>query len=164
MNPPETKPQNLLQRLSVEISTLGPLGSLPAAPGTWASVVAVLLAPWCILGLSFVGRGIVLILFFVLGSLAADQAEAAMNTKDPSRIVLDEVFGQLTVFMPFAALSWWHLALGFALFRIFDILKPWPIRDVETMLHGGFGIMADDLLAGVYAAIALGLIVWLLPV
>jgi phosphatidylglycerophosphatase A len=160
----EAKPETLLQRLSLEVSTLGPLGSVPGAPGTWASLLATLLTPWCMLSLSVVVRGILLILFFVVGSLAVDQAETALRTKDPSVVVLDEVFGQFAVFMPFVALSWWQLGLGFVLFRIFDILKPWPIQQMETLMDGGFAIMADDLLAAIYAAIALGLILWLLPV
>ena len=125
-------------------------GKSPFAPGTCGSLVAVVLAPLVFMPLPLPGRLLLLLLVLVTGTLAADRAEKLIGEKDPSEVVIDEVLGQWITFLPFAALGFWEYVAGFILFRIFDIVKPWPVRQLES-LGGGFGIMIDDAAAGIYA-------------
>lgn len=154
---------------------LGWAGLSPCAPGTAGSLVAVVLAPWLFLRLDISLQALVLVLIFILGSFAACRAEIILKRKDPSQVVIDELLGQWTAVIPISLKfpvvqmsgfeivqqGWGWLLLGFILFRVFDILKPWPIKASENWLPGGFGIMLDDLIAGViaggllYGAIAL---------
>lgn len=95
------------------------------------------------------------ILVSALGVWAASSTARYTNQKDPQFVVIDEVSGQLiTYFMPFTVLNWKYLLLGFILFRVFDIWKPFPARQAES-LPGGWGIMADDWMAGIYAGLGL---------
>ncbi len=90
-----------------------------------------------------------------LGVWASGRVERYTHQKDPQFVVIDEVSGQLlTYFTPFALLNWKYLLLGFILFRVFDIWKPFPARQAES-LPGGWGIMADDWIAGIYAGLGL---------
>lgn len=148
-------------RLLLALATLGPVGRAPRAPGTWGSVVAVVAATCLFFPLSLPGRAIVLIALFVCGALAADRAERLLGRKDPGQVVIDEVLGQWLVFFPFAVPSFFELILGLLLFRLFDITKPPPVRASEHWLPGGWGVMIDDVLAGLYACLVLGLIRWL---
>jgi phosphatidylglycerophosphatase A len=94
------------------------------------------------------------------GIWAATRAEKLFGRKDPGRVIIDEIAGQLITFLfiPLAVgIKWWVLAFGFLLFRLFDIWKPYPIRRLEA-LESGLGIMADDVLAGIYAATTLTLL------
>ncbi len=96
-----------------------------------------------------------------LGVWAASRTEKLLTRKDPGIVVVDEVAGQLIAFLfiPLGmSLNWWILLAGFLLFRLFDIWKPYPIRRLEA-LDSGLGIMADDILAGVYAAATLTLLI-----
>jgi phosphatidylglycerophosphatase A len=129
-------------------------GWLPGAPGTWGSLAALPFA-WLILRygdpglLAFASVGL-----FALGVWASDIAARETRTVDPGWIVIDEVVGQWLTLLA-APLSLVGFAAGFLLFRLFDIWKPFPIRQVEKRLEGGFGIMADDVLAAIYAAAVL---------
>lgn len=152
-----------IDRLALELATLGPLGRLPKAPGTWGSAGAVLAAPWLFLPLPLPGRLLVLGLVLGLGTWAASRAEAVLGRTDPGCVVVDELLGQWAALLPLAAPAPLPLLLGFALFRLLDILKPWPIRAVEKGLPGGLGIMADDLLAGIIAGAILSLTLPFLP-
>jgi phosphatidylglycerophosphatase A len=147
----------LAQRASMEFCTLVLPGRIPFMPGTWGSLTAVLLAPWLFLPLPLWGRILALLLLFALGGLAATVVERRLGIEDPGRVIIDEVLGQWLVFLPFAALGFWELAIGLALFRLFDIAKPPPIRSSERWLPEGFGVMLDDVLAGLYAMAALWL-------
>jgi phosphatidylglycerophosphatase A len=92
-----------------------------------------------------------------LGVWSATTAARFWSVSDPQRVVIDEVSGQhLTYVLALAPLNWKYLLLGFILFRVFDIWKPFPARQAES-LPGGWGIMADDWVAGIYAAIGLWL-------
>lgn len=147
----------LADSAAVFIATLGPIGRMPKAPGTWGSAAALAAAPWCFTPLPLSARLAALTLLLGLGSWAAARAERTLGRKDPGCIVVDELLGQWTAFLPFH-LTGWTQAMPlelfglFVLFRFFDIVKPWPIRAVERSVPGGLGVMLDDLLAGVFAA------------
>jgi phosphatidylglycerophosphatase A len=149
---------SITDRLILAFCQVGPAGLSPKAPGTMGSLVAVLLAPFIFLPLSMPLKIAVLALLFVLGGFAGTRAEKILGRKDPSSVVIDEVLGQWVVFLPFTVLLWWELTLGFALFRLFDITKPWPIKASENWMPGGFGIMLDDFFAGIYALTVLYLL------
>ncbi|MFZ5906698.1 MAG: phosphatidylglycerophosphatase A [Nitrospirota bacterium] len=134
------------------IATLGPIGHLPVAPGTWGSLAALLL--YIVLEPSVIIQGILLLFLIPLGITASSSAERTLNRKDSKHIVIDEACGFLisVFFVPF---SIGYCIAAFFLFRIFDILKPFPARKFETVFSGGLGIMADDIIAGMYANIIL---------
>ncbi len=100
---------------------------------------------------------------FFAGAFAANRMEKVLGLKDPRCVIMDEVVGQWVTFLPFAALAPPKILAGFLLFRFFDILKPWPVRSSERWLPGGFGVMIDDVLAGIYAALGLWVLGWLVP-
>jgi phosphatidylglycerophosphatase A len=141
--------------IALAVACLGPLGRVPKMPGTVGSAAAALLAPVLFLPLPLWARLLVLGGIFVLGAAAASRVEKILGQKDPGRINIDELLGQWVTFLPLALAGPGEILLGFALFRLFDILKPWPIRQSEHWLPGGYGVMLDDLLAGVYAAACL---------
>jgi phosphatidylglycerophosphatase A len=168
---------------AMALATCG-VGLIPVAPGTWGSGVGVALY----LGLGYlteqifdysVRRGLdlapqqfqgilttVLLLTILLvalaGTWAATRAEKLLGKKDPGAVVVDEVAGQLIAFLfvPWLTTWTWSVAAGFIAFRVFDIWKPYPVRRLEG-LGGGLGIMADDMLAGFYAATVMSLLVTL---
>jgi phosphatidylglycerophosphatase A len=119
------------------------------APGTMGTLVAVPLA-WILKQFPAAGYGSAVALSFVAGVYLCGAASRALGRKDPGGIVWDEMVGfWLTVaFLP-VTWAWWLAA--FVLFRIFDIVKPWPITLVEGRLSGGLGIMLDDIVAALYA-------------
>lgn len=137
------------------LATVFYVGKSPIAPGTFGSAAGMLLAPFCFLPLTMGMRCLALLGIFILGSMAAGRVERSLQSKDPGQVVVDELLGQWLAYLPFVTLSWWGLLLGFVLFRVFDILKPAPVRHSETWLPGGWGIMIDDVVAGVYAALLL---------
>jgi phosphatidylglycerophosphatase A len=98
---------------------------------------------------------VAIFLVTMAGIWAASRAESLVQKKDPSVVVVDEVAGQMIALLsgPFWIHTWWSIFTAFILFRVFDIWKPYPIRRLEG-LKSGLGIMADDVLAGVYALIA----------
>ena len=125
-------------------------GLMPRAPGTWGTLVAI---PFYFLALRFGGTSAVLacaLVLFVIGIWAAAIAGRSIGVADHGGIVIDEIaaFVLVLAFTP-SGLLW--LLLAFALFRLFDIIKPWPIRYFDRTLKGGFGVMFDDLLAAVGA-------------
>jgi phosphatidylglycerophosphatase A len=134
------------------IATLGGLGRVvPAAPGTVASLLTLFVA-W---GLAAI-HGPLLVMVAAITAMAvgfwgAELYARQLKAKDPSECVIDEVAGQL-IACAFAPRTLVFYAIAFALFRLFDIVKPWPISAAER-LPGGLGIMADDVLAGVIAGI-----------
>jgi phosphatidylglycerophosphatase A len=134
-------------------------GYSPVAPGTAGSAVGVLLF-WPLAALGWPWQVAASAAVFLVGVAAAQRLSKQLGIEDPGVVVVDEVVGQwLTLaalpFTPAVALA------GFLLFRVMDVVKPWPARSLER-LHGGWGIMADDVMAGVYAHLALrvGLLVW----
>lgn len=139
------------------------IGLIPGAPGTYGSLVAVPLA-WVIVHYwGLLGLAIAIVALFLVGTWAAGRYARARGIADPGAIVVDEVVGQwlALVLVPPDIMAY---ALGFALFRLFDVIKPWPISLLDRRLKGGFGVMADDVLAGAMAAIVLWNIwIWIGP-
>jgi phosphatidylglycerophosphatase A len=146
----------------IRIATLGPVGSFPFAPGTLGAAVGAALV--AILPISPPGghgpRGVIsgmAAVIYAVGILSAGRAEEAFGVVDPGQVVIDEVAGQVIAFAFQPVISWKSLLAGFLLFRLFDVLKPFPIRRLER-LPGGWGIMTDDAMAGGYTALALFLV------
>jgi phosphatidylglycerophosphatase A len=128
-------------------------GLAPKAPGTFGSLPGVLLA-WLTLGLSLQWRLIVASALVLAGIWICGESAKRLGIHDHPGIVWDEISGMyLTLLVAPPQIGFW--ALGFGLFRLFDIWKPWPIRDLDHRLAGGLGIMLDDLVAALYAAILL---------
>ncbi len=164
--------------LALAVATCG-VGYLPLAPGTWGSAVGVglyllfdsasvllmtdgAMRGWDALALVSLRTSSLLLIVIVLslaGIWAATRTEGLLGRKDPGKVVIDEVAGQLMAFLfvPFNT-GKWTVVVGFLAFRVFDIWKPYPIRRLEA-LESGLGIMADDLLAGAYAATLLSLFI-----
>ena len=170
------KPGGALDYIALGLSTWG-VGYMPIAPGTFGSMVGVLIYLAFALGdanitIYLTGRGwtgsqvnalahavlpVLLLLFCLAGIWAAGRSTEFFGDKDPSHAVVDEVMGQLIVFLfiPFG-LHWGYILAGFLVFRLFDIWKPYPIDDLQG-LPAGIGICADDILAGVYAGICIAI-------
>ena len=127
------------------------IGLVPLAPGTVASAAAALGYRLVLHGLSWPLYSLLVVLLFLAGAVVSERYAAELGRPDPGRIVIDEVCGQL-VALAFLPAGWVPVAVSFALFRFFDIIKPWPIRKLEK-LPGGWGIMADDVLAGIFAGL-----------
>lgn len=123
------------------------------APGTIGTLAAVPLG-WFLKQLPAIGYGAGLLALFLLGVYVCGAASRRLGRHDPGGIVWDEMVGfWLTVALVPVSWAWWLAA--FLLFRFFDIVKPWPIRQLETRLPGGFGIMFDDVIAALYALLVL---------
>ena len=150
-----------MTRVAVFVATAGYCGYFPVAPGTVGSaagVVVYLLVRWS--GSPIVAVGLIAVLF-AAGVWAGTIAERYFGGIDPGPIVIDEVVGMLIT------LAFIHVGLsgalaGFLLFRVFDVIKPYPANQFER-LHGGLGVMADDAMAAVYANLSLRLLMWLMP-
>jgi phosphatidylglycerophosphatase A len=148
-------------RLAVFIATVGYCGYFPFAPGTVGSaagLVVYLLVWWT--GSPLVEVGLIAAVF-AAGVWAGTIAERYFGGIDPGPIVIDEVLGML-VTLAFIPVGWSGALAGFVLFRIFDVIKPYPAGRFEA-LHGGLGVMADDAMAAVYANLTLRLVIWFLP-
>ncbi|MGV0035291.1 MAG: phosphatidylglycerophosphatase A [Candidatus Azotimanducaceae bacterium WSBS_2022_MAG_OTU7] len=127
-------------------------GLAPIAPGTAGSALGLLLFIPALYAPLPVQLGIILISFF-LGVWVSDRVARHMEVKDPGGIVWDEFVGMWITLLWLPSLIW--LVPAFLLFRLFDIWKPWPVRIADERLGGGFGIMLDDVIAGLYALAAL---------
>jgi phosphatidylglycerophosphatase A len=148
-------------RLAVFLSTVCYVGYAPLAPGTVGSaagLVVYALVAWA--GSPLVEVSTILILFAV-GVWAGTTTERYFGGVDPGPIVLDEVVGML-ITLAFIPVGWSGAIVGFFLFRIMDVVKPFPAARFER-LHGGLGVMADDAMAAVYANLALRAARWALP-
>lgn len=134
-------------------------GNLPKAPGTWGSLVA--LVPWFFMRNlplpTYLGT---LAILFVMGCILAGSAEKILDQADAGPIVIDEFVGMFITLSaaPNHPAAW---ILGFLLFRVFDVFKPFPCSWFDQHIHGGFGIMMDDVIAGLYALLSLHLL-WML--
>jgi len=152
-----------MKYFSYWIATFLGIGKLPLAPGTWASLVAVpLFYPLILMGNPLVHVGVLVAIYF-LGVFTCTQYAKDLGEVDPSSAVIDEVLGMGVAMLAIPKQgSFYQLAfvvMAFILFRIFDIWKPYPIRRIEK-LPGGWGIMTDDLVAGIYARIWIQVGIW----
>ncbi len=130
-------------------------GLLPGAPGTWGSLAALPFAYGLVSAGGVWALAVGVIVVFLAGLWASGRAAMALGAADPRQVVVDEVAGQWLALIPVALdVRFWPVA--FVAFRIADILKPWPVNLAESRLKGAMGIMADDIVAGVYA----GIIAW----
>lgn len=158
------------------IATAGGAGMIPWGPGTWGSLVGLAIVYALIVAIP--SDPLTLQNWLIIASVvtcgtgiwAGNRAERIFGRKDPGQVVIDEVCGQIITFVFFApylthlqkfGARWeWWLIPGFLLFRAADIFKPYPINKLQD-LEGGFGVMMDDVLAGIYAAVALSLVLQL---
>lgn len=150
-----------MSRLGLIVATFGYVGYFPVAPGTAGSLAALVLyaiVRWVNHPLF---ETAVLATIFVVGVWAATRAEEILGVEDPGPVVIDEVLGML-ITLAWLPLSLTGVVVGFLLFRIFDIVKPFPARRLEHAPRG-WGIMLDDAMAGVYGQVALRLGLWALP-
>jgi len=145
-----------MRQLAIFIATGAWSGYAPFAPGTAGSIVGLIVGllvapiwrrwPWAFL--------MVFVIIFAAACWIAGRAEQILGEHDSSKIVLDEVLGMIaTMFMN--PTGWIALAAGFALFRFFDIIKPFPASSIDRRVRGGMGVMLDDMAAGIYANLVL---------
>jgi phosphatidylglycerophosphatase A len=157
LRPGSLPPDWPLRRPETLIVTWFGTGLTPIASGTWGSLAA-LPAGW--LALTYGGvwlLGALALATTLAGIWASSRIVNTAKLQDPGFIVIDEVAGMLVTLL-FAPLNWWGFALAFFLFRAADIVKPFPANWCDRRVHGGLGVMLDDLVAGVYAGIATWLI------
>jgi phosphatidylglycerophosphatase A len=151
-----------MRRLALLIATCGSIGFVPVAPGTAGSAAGVALfylvsafdVAWA--------EPVVIVALFAAGVWAASSAEQQLGGTDPGPVVIDEVVGMLITlaWIPVTPLG---ALVGFLIFRVLDVVKPWPSRQLES-LHGGLGIMADDAMAAVYGHLLMRGLVFVAPV
>lgn len=174
---PTQRASGILDYVALALTTFG-VGYIPGAPGTYGSAAGVaiyllvtwfekhaaahgmelLIEPAVVVAFHWTLNALLLAAFALLGIWASGRSIPLLGNEDPSEAVVDEVMGQLLTyaFVP-AAVGWPFILAGFLLFRLFDIWKPYPIRQME-LLTGGLGICTDDLVAGVYAGICLAVV------
>ena len=148
-----------MKSLSKIIATFFGVGYFPVAPGTLTSLIVVLLYKFYLHSLSWPFYLLLLFLLFSVGVFTSTKYSLEIKKHDPQRIVIDEAFGQLLVLFQIGeswGTGWLPLLSCFLLFRIFDIIKPFPIKKVEK-LPKGWGIVMDDLVAAVYAGVIINL-------
>jgi phosphatidylglycerophosphatase A len=137
--------------LGLAVATVFGVGYAPVAPGTFGSAAGLLI--WWLLPASTGIQAAAIAAIFVAGSWGSNVAERHFGRTDPGQVVIDEVMGMLiTLFLN--PVGWIGALAGFLLFRVFDVIKPYPANRLEQ-LHGGIGVMADDAMAAVYANLAL---------
>lgn len=139
---------------AIWIATWFGCGLMKPAPGTWGTIGAL---PFGIFILAFGGMPalvVAVVLTCIVGYWAAERFEEQVGEHDSGAIVIDEVVGVWIALIP-TALSIPYVIAAFLLFRFFDILKPWPISWADKKLPGAFGVMADDIIAGIFAALIL---------
>ena len=151
-----------MMRLALFVCTFGGVGYSPVAPGTAGSAAGlVVYAALRLAGASPVVEALVIALIIVAGVWSGTMAERHFGTTDPGPGVIDEVAGMLVTL--YALPAGWVMAIaGFFLFRVLDVFKPFPAQQFER-LHGGLGMMADDLMVAIYGNLLLRVALWLLP-
>jgi len=153
-----TNPADSRPLAGLAIATVFGVGYAPFAPGTFGSAAGLIV--WRLLPASTVVQAIAIVAIFFAGAGGGSVAERHFGRTDPGQVVIDEVMGMLiTLFLN--PVGWTGAIAGFLLFRIFDVIKPYPANQLEK-LHGGFGVMADDGMAAIYANLVLRLGLYLL--
>lgn len=144
--------------LALSIATCG-VGYLPLAPGTWGSLVGVGIF-WLLVRLNPLVIVVAILAVTFAGIWAGSKIEQLSGRKDPGKVVVDEVAGQMIALFPLTLFARWStgaVIVSFILFRFFDIVKPYPANRLQD-LNGGMGIMFDDLVAGVYGAVVVSIV------
>ena len=144
--------------LALAIATCG-VGYLPLIPGTFGSLVGI--GIFLLFSRTAIGLIVLTLAVTFAGIWAGSRTEELAGRKDPGKVVVDEVAGQLIATLPLAFVKQWSIAavmVSFVLFRFFDIVKPYPANRLQE-LKGGPGIMCDDLVAGVYAAVLVSIFI-----
>jgi len=132
-------------------------GLTPKAQGTFGSLAALL--PWLLLReLPLLAWLAIIVVGFAIGVWACEVSGRILGVADHRSIVWDEFVGQWIALLPALVAPWWAVVLGFLLFRLFDVWKPWPIGWFDRRVKGGFGVMLDDVIAGLFAGAVLFLI------
>lgn len=131
-------------------------GLAPFAPGTFGSLVGLAIALW-LAPLGFAWNLVAVVVAVVPGIWICGESARRLGVHDHPAIVWDEVAGMMIAMLAVPD-AWWGAPLAFILFRVFDIAKPWPIREIDHGMAGGVGIMLDDVLAGLFAALGLLLV------
>jgi phosphatidylglycerophosphatase A len=151
----------MLRRIGVAIATVGPVGYAPVAPGTFGSAAGLVVFYLVRMSGSAAVEIAVIVLLFLIGIWAGTEAERHFDGNDPGPVVLDEVIGQL-ITLALLPVSLWGALVGFFVFRVLDVFKPWPAGRFER-LHGGLGVMADDAMAAVYGNLIMRGLLWAAP-
>jgi len=150
-----------MDRLGVFCATCASLGYVPIAPGTFGSALGLVLF-WAIRSTGSAGlEAAAMAGLFVVGVWSGTVAERHFRGVDPGPVVIDEVFGML-VTLAFLPVSMTGAIVGFFVFRLLDVVKPWPARSFESM-HGGLGIMADDGMAAIYGNLLMRALIAIAP-
>ena len=150
-----------MTRLALFLATGAYSGYFPIAPGTAGSAVGLLLMYALRTQGTPIPELVAIVVLCVAGVWAATEAERHFGREDPGPVVLDEVVGML-VTLVFVPVSFAGAIAGFVAFRVFDVIKPYPANKLEH-LGGGLGIMADDVMAGIYAHVTVRVLCWMLP-
>ena len=151
-----------MMRLALFVCTFGYVGYVPVAPGTAGSIAGLVVYGLLRLaGAPPLAELVVIVALFVAGVWSGTQAERHFGGTDPGPGVIDEVVGMLVTLWLLPA-TWPIAVIGFLVFRVLDVIKPWPAGRLEA-LHGGLGMMADDVMAAIYGNLVLRGALWLLP-
>ncbi len=143
-------------RILINIATLFSIGKFPKAPGTMGTLATIPI--WYLLNKAGpIPYMLVTLILIPVGVMAAQAYEDSVQKHDSKEIVIDEVVGFL-ITMTWVPLTWQSMVIGFAIFRFLDIVKPPPIRQLDQKVGGGFGVMADDIAAGVIGSVLMQLI------
>lgn len=148
-------------RLAVAFASFGYVGFAPVAPGTVGSAAAIPFFLLLRLAHSAWLEIAVCAAIVAAGAWSARITEQALGVEDPGPVVIDEVVGMF-ISLLFLPATWPVVLAGFVAFRVFDIVKPWPANRFEA-IPGGWGVMADDVMAGVYANLTVQLLIWARP-
>ena len=135
-------------------------GLAPKAPGTFGTIMGLPLF-WLIANYGIAVKLAIIIVLFIAGIYCCDKTGKALGVADHGAIVWDEIVAMMLV-LAFSPPSWLNWVIAFLLFRLFDIWKPFPIRQFDAKLKNGFGVMFDDLLAAIYAILSLKIILWII--
>jgi phosphatidylglycerophosphatase A len=150
-----------MRRLGLFIATCGYIGYAPVAPGTFGSAAGLLVFMAVRSSGSYAVEAAAIVILFVIGVWSGTQAEHHFGGIDPAPVVMDEVVGML-ITLAFIPVTWMGAFVGFLVFRLFDVFKPWPAARFER-LPGGLGVMADDGMAAVYGNLVMHGLIALAP-
>ena len=151
-----------MRRLGLFIATCGYIGYVPVAPGTFGSAAGLVAYALVRSADSYVLEAVTIVVLFVIGVWSGTQAEHHFGGIDPAPVVMDEVVGML-ITLAFLPVNWVGALVGFLVFRLLDVYKPWPAARFER-LPGGLGVMADDGMAALYGNLVMRVLMLAAPV